>query len=202
MAALVSGAKQRPDPFAPSRGGSMRYDPCDLDTMKLLAPLLLLISLAVGAGLTGQSATYRVVGTSCTQTPFTSIPFSVSGTPKLGSSFTVITGGSANLPWGNLRRAHMYIGVSNTQLGGLKLPFDISALGSGFCGILRTSAEIVIPIPRVVDYRVPIRITYQVPNLTSLVGVRFYQQVASRDFSTFGADYTTLSASGVGTIGY
>ena len=163
-------------------------------------PLPLVVALALCAPVTSQLANYRIVGTGCTTGRITltigPVPLSVQGVPRLGSSFTVVTEGTADYPFGRWRQVFLITGVSNTSSGGLRLPFDISILfpGQPYCGLLRTSPEVVIWVPRVRDYRTPARIPFQVPNVPALAGSRFFQQVLSIERSAFGPPFRAAAS--------
>ena len=186
----------------------MPTDPIPLTEIQM--KLFLVAALALCAPATSQLASYRITGTGCTTGRLTltigPVPLSVQGVPRLGSSFTLVTEGTADYPWGRWRQVYLITGVSNTSSGGIRLPFDISTLfpGQPYCGLLRTSPEVVFYVPRVRDYRTPVRITFQVPNVPALAGWRFFQQVMSIERSAFGPPFRALalSAGGEGTIGF
>ncbi len=170
----------------------------------LLAGCALLFSVALPA----QTASYTIVGSSCTTgriSPIGPVPFNVLGTPQLGATFTVETESSTTYPWGNRRNVVLFTGSSNTSVGGVPLPFDIGTLGSAqvpMCGLLRTSMEVRLPVP-LGYYQTPVRIVFRVPSSASMLGVSFYQQVLSAEFSAFGPPFNAyaLSASGHGVVG-
>ena len=101
---------------------------------------------------------------------------------------------------------YLTTGASNTSHNGLPLPFDVSTVlgGQPFCGVLRTSFDVLVRLPPVRDYRTPVQARFAVPNSRALVGARFYQQVMSLEFNTFGPPFRagTLSAGGAGVIGF
>lgn len=175
---------------------------------RLLTPVLAVFLCAAPAA--AQTANYTFVGTSCTAgrlDPLAgAVPISVSGTPRLGGSFTVITEGSAGLPTGLRRSVYLLTGVSNTSAFGVPLPFDLGALSPGepICGMLRTSAEAVVRVPSAPTPQTPVSIRFDVPNTTALLGAMLYQQVMSTEFSSFGPPFRSiaLSAGGVATIGF
>ena len=176
-----------------------------------MKPLSILsAALLVGASVFAQSASYSLAGTACTTGRLNPavgpVPFSVRGVPRLGSSFTIVTEGTAGYPWGVRRQVFLITGVSNTMSGGVALPFDISTLNPGqpWCGELRTSPEVTTRVPTVRPYTMPAQVTIAVPNVVSLAGTRFYQQVVSIEFSSFGPPFraVALSQGGQGTIGF
>ena len=70
------------------------------------------------------------------------------------------------------------------------------------CGFLYTSGEIVIRVPNVRDFRTPVDISIPVPNSPALLGATFYQQVVTRESTTFGPKGgIQLSRAGKGVIG-
>ena len=171
--------------------------------------LILMAVLTTLSAASTQSASYRIVGTPCTTGRLTSgvgpVPLSVRGLPRIGTSFTVVTEGSARYPWGSSRAVFLFTGFSNTSAGGLRLPFDVSTLfpGEPFCGLLRTSAELRMPLPLVRDYRQAVGISFTIPNDRTLIGIRFFQQVMSLERSSFGPPFRagSLSAGGEAVIG-
>jgi hypothetical protein len=166
--------------------------------------------LAVAAGsLAAQTASYTLVGTSCTTGRLTAalgpVPFRAIGTPKLGGSFSIETEGSARYPWGNARQVLLLTGASNQWLGPVPLPFDIALLAprQPFCGLLRTSADFAVRAPNVVDHTAPTQVVLPVPNVAALLGLSFYQQALSIESSSFGPPFVAwaLSAGGHGVFG-
>lgn len=165
-----------------------------------------LLSLFVLPGAAfAQAASYSLSGPACTTGRLTSslgaVPLVAIKAPRIGTTFEVETESSANYPWGNRRRVVLLTGFSNTSAGGAPLPFDLGslALGAPICGLLSTSAEISIAVPMQLSYLTPSRIAIPIPNQTSLIGLRFYQQAASRETSSFGPPFFSLALSRLGT---
>lgn len=168
------------------------------------------LALASATSLGAQSASYTVTGIACTTGRLTSalgaVPLAANGVPRIGTTLTITTECSASYPWGNRRQVFLLTGTSNSSAGGLPLPFDISSVrpGQTDCGLLQTSGEIVIRVVNEASYTTPAAIALDVPNLASLAGVTFYQQVLSFESTTFGSPFSSiaLSALGTGVIGF
>lgn len=176
--------------------------------MKHLTVLLAAVTLGLAPFVSAQAASYTFFGAACTTgriSPLGPVPFTVVGTPRLGMSFDVVTECTASYPWGNRRNVLLLTGASNTAIGGVRLPFDLALLSPAdpFCGLLRTSSEVVLSVPRQLDYTTPSQLTFQVPNLPALIGANFYQQVLSIELSTFGPPFRAMASSraGHGVIG-
>lgn len=174
----------------------------------MIRALLLLVCVSA-LPLCAQSASYRFIGAGCTTGRLSpgigAVPFAVSGVPRLGGSFTVQTEGTANYPWGNRRTVFLLSGASDRSAFGVPLPFDVAGLSPGnpFCGLLRTSGEVVVQVPPASPYTALASVRFAIPNDPSLMGVVVHQQVLSIERSTFGPPFAALalSASGVATIG-
>jgi len=170
----------------------------------------LFLTAAFTAHAVGQTASYRFVGTACTTGRLTSsigpVYFAVSGVPRIGGRFTVITESDTDYPWGPRRMVWLITGISNTTTGGIKLPIDIAPLfpGQPYCGVLRTSVDVLLRAPFSPDYKQRVTMAFNVPNLRSLAGTKFYQQVMSQERSSFGPPFRSLSLSvgGEGTVGF
>jgi hypothetical protein len=170
----------------------------------LLIPLIALV--ASSSSLSAQQASYKIVGQGCRLgSNLGPVPLAVVGLPKLGGKFTLVTECSTRFVTGVWRNTSIWIGLSNQTYGGLKLPFDIKALFPNkrlHCGVLRTSCEAILAVPRYANYKTPAKIDFQVPNSVALLGFKFYQQVVSVEGDTFGHSALALSAGGEGVIGY
>lgn len=177
--------------------------------MRFKALYTSLVLLLSATSLYAQSASYTFFGSACTSghriSPLAAVPISVSGLPRLGSSFDVITECSARYPWGNSRTVYLVTGLSDTSLGGIPLPFDISVIqpGSPYCGFLLTSMELVMRVPTQGDYLAPAAMRFTIPNNPQLLGVTVFQQVLSFEYSTFGPPFGSMGTSVAGrcTIG-
>lgn len=171
--------------------------------------LATLLAFALAPSLLAQAASYTIVGTSCTTGRISGhigpVPLRNIGLPRLGTTFSIETESTASYPWGNRRTVLLLTGISNTSVGGVPLPFDISVLAptEPFCGQLRTSMEFTATLPRQSDHTTPSRIDFQVPNTPSMIGVRLFQQVLSMESTTFGPPFRSvaLSAGGEARIG-
>lgn len=176
--------------------------------MKTLSTLAAALTLCITCA--AQTAAYAIVGSGCSTGRITQgigpVPFAVHGVPRFGSTFTISTEGSTSYPWGSRRSVLLITGISNTSAGGASLPFDISTLfpGQPYCGLLRASPEIATRLPSVADYRTPVLIRFNVPNVPAMAGAQFYQQVLSMEFSSFGPPFSalSLSAGGAATVGF
>ena len=162
----------------------------------------LTLSLLLPA-LAAQTASYTFSGTACTtgrlSTQIGAVPMAVQGLPRPGQWFDIVTESSASYPWGNTRTVFVLTGVSNTNLGGLPLPFDLALLrpGSPDCGLLSTSCELVTRAPRA-DYQTQVAVRFDVPNSAALLGLVLYQQVLSIETSTFGPPFSSMALSRLG----
>ena len=177
--------------------------------------LLLAAALLTASTLHAQTASYRYVGSSCTTGRLPSsapipVPLVVSGVPRLGTTFQVVTECSFDPPSGHptgyRRLVFLLNGATNTAIGGVPLPFDIATLAPGqpWCGLLRTSMDVVLPVQRLRDTRFSAVISIAVPNTPSLAGMTFYQQVISIETTTLGPPFSAvaLSEGGVAVIGF
>ncbi len=167
--------------------------------------LTLLSLLALSAAASAQTATFTLSGPACTTGRITpalgAVPFSALNTPRIGTTFQVATESTANYPFGNNRQVYLLTGFSNSSLGGLPLPFDLASLNSSdpICGLLSTSAEVSTPVPLQASFMTPSIVSINIPNSTNLLGLAFYQQVASIETSTFGPPFFSLALSQLGT---
>jgi hypothetical protein len=171
-------------------------------------PALLTLALAA-APLPAQTADYRILGPTCTTGRLDpqagAVPISIRGLPRVGGFFEILAEGTMGLPNGIRRQVHLLTGTSNTAAFGVPLPFDIATLSptEPICGLLRTSAEVAVRVPAAADPRALVAVRFDLPNSSALLGLTFYQQVLSTEFSSFGPPFRAiaLSALGVGTIG-
>lgn len=163
--------------------------------------------LSFTASVDAQTASYSYLGDACSGGRISQVgpvPFEVIGLPRIGQSFTVVTEGSANYIWGDLRRTYLRTGLSNTNIGNLALPVDLETLlpNVNICGTLYTSGEIPARMPNVFPHTMPVHFEILIPNDQNLLGVTFYQQVLSTELTLFSPQTATaLSRAGVGTIG-
>ncbi|GEM_PF-6506844 len=145
--------------------------------MKWQGPFFLSLFLGLlleAPTLKGQAASYSFVGKDCGNSSVQMLE--VQGVPKLGTTFFLITSGSNHsnpIAWTS---NFLFTGISNTNFGGLKLPFDLAKLSTvrnTFCGILRNDILVVNLAPEGIPRpKYPIVI----PQDKSLIGLRFYHQ--------------------------
>ena len=98
--------------------------------------LLLSLSLLAGSTLSAQQASYTLFGTDCTTGRISPglgpVPIAVTGLPRPGATFSVVTESTAGYPHGTRRQVVLLTGASNTVTpSGLPLPFDITGLQPG-----------------------------------------------------------------------
>ena len=186
---VLSGGRERAcGPPQPDRTlcyrGAMR---------RILLTACLLAATATIA--TAQSSSYSLIGGACPSAP---VRFDVIGTPMLGGAYTIQTD-SPVLSQFSRTTPVLATGLSSTQFGGVALPFDLSALSTPtlqFCGSLVTSIDVQMFVPFGGE------MTFAIPNVSSLVGLNFYQQVLK--FTTVrlsGITFVETSPGGHGVIG-
>lgn len=163
---------------------------------------LIAAALVIAGSVSAQKASYTYIGKGCT------VPFDVSGTPKLGSTFHVRTLNS-HVWCGNANVDQLFVltGFSNKRAGPIQLPFDIlvlrSVFGGAWCGHLRTSMDVVTPVPFGPYPPRTVSVSFPIPNAPTLIGLQFYQQVfwVSNYGECVVGDYYSLSRGGHGVIG-
>ena len=166
--------------------------------------LIALLSLFGAMPLSAQAASYSLFGIACStgriSAQFGPVPLSARGLPRLGTSFEILTEGSARYQWGNTRTVYVLTGASNTTAGGVPLPFDVAALHPGwpYCGLLHTSGEIVVRVPTLADPLAIAPVRFDVPNHSALLGITLYQQVVSMEFAPFGPPFASMALSAAG----
>ena len=145
---------------------------------------LVIAAMLLGSTLSAQQASHRFFGTSATYvspgpglgfpglTSGSPIPFSVSGPPRLGTTFTVTTSPGA---WGFWASNDILLGISNTQWGCVALPSPIGSAyqqygTTTFTGQLYTSIEASMCCNNGTFNKA-------IPNVPVLAGVSFYQQI-------------------------
>ena len=137
-------------------------------------------------------------------TTFGPTPLAVRGLPRLGTTFYVRTEASTVYVTGINRIVTLLTGASNTSAMGVPLPFRLPTITSGrnrVCGVVYTSMDVQTRVPRG-DASATIEIPIAIPNVPSLLGASFYQQVATRESTTFGPSAGfQLSRAGHAVIG-
>ncbi|MEZ5962705.1 MAG: hypothetical protein R3F56_02550 [Planctomycetota bacterium] len=163
--------------------------------LRLLATGALLAGATVGHA-AGQSASYTFFGSACSGG---GPPFSVVGTPRLGGSFTLVTQTSVRRTrYETNDDVFILTGASTPglDLRGLNLP------GISACGFLLASTELILVAPATTLDPQPYSIVFPIPNVASLLGGTFHQQVLllSRAIS-FPPHSLLASRGGRGVIG-
>jgi len=160
----------------------------------LLPPGLAYVKVAAGsyhsAALVASESSYVTFGSGCTGTlPVTRlVPLD---TPHTGATLQVHFD---HLP---VNAAFLIAGYSNTTAAFGPLPFDLGRLGMPSCS-LRVSIDfnaLVLGSNGFADYRL------RIPNVSGLVGVRFYQQALVLDpgaGNAFGAVMSDAAAAVIG----
>ncbi|GEM_PF-2593636 len=97
----------------------------------------------------------------------------------------------------SLAPALLITGVSNTKWGPYTLPLNLAAVGAGACDLL-ASYDLALPV--VADKAGKALMGFPIPNRTSLIGLKFYQQWIVADPKANGLGMT-LSFGGAATIG-
>ena len=167
---------------------------------------LLLAAVVALAGLAqGQQASYTYFGSGCN--PTQNFPhLTATSLPTLGGTLTLnVTSGWTGVPE-STGTSYLLIGVSNTQWSGLSLPIHLNVPGWGpSCGLLLTSVELFLPIPRLFSFNPQIvPMSLPIPQTPSLLGVSLYQQVlvfSSRCCPAPGYRVMLLSRGGHALIG-
>ncbi|MEZ5965461.1 MAG: hypothetical protein R3F56_16630 [Planctomycetota bacterium] len=113
------------------------------------------------------------------------------GVPLLGSTLRATTECSFFSPLRptiSQRSVFLLTGVLNTAFGEVRLTFDIStlALGQPWCGLLRTSIEVVLPVRALEPRRSVTETSIAVPNALGLADVTFYRQAISIETTSIG----------------
>lgn len=152
-----------------------------------------IVSLVLGlvlaaAGKAQASATYTYFGYDCS----TGVPaFSNLSLPRIGTKLQIRTTASWYDTLYDVGDVLLVTGLSKTSWGGTPLPFDTGVFRSGriwYCGYVNVSAEVVQLMPYL-GRTVPIVVDFPIPNLPSLIGATFHQQVIERHSIRWG--YTT-----------
>lgn len=167
-----------------------------------MRPILISVTLLLVAGTAGaQQASYGYFGQGC---PTGEPHFSVVGVPRIGGSFVVLAPDSCRggcVDGGT--ESWVLTGFSDTQFGGIPLPFDLRNLDPRMCGPLLTSVEVMHWTPRNLGPSGFAEVVFRVPNDSALSGVSFYQQVFTYYWSWWGGfrEWWYTSRGGHGVIG-
>lgn len=170
--------------------------------MKSLTCRLGLLAVLTVAARSQGSASYGFFGSDCGSSTWIPVPLTNLSLPRLGTTLRIQTLTSSMTP-GSAQVVYLLTGLSNTSVAGVPLPFDTSQLsrpGRLFCGNLYVSAEFVQPMPNGGLVGVPIVIDFPIPNQSTLIGARFYQQVMA-NATTFNDDEWYFTRAGVAQIG-
>lgn len=136
-------------------------------------------------------AAYDTFGAACAGSRGKPV-LSAAGVPRLGTTFSVQLSGAVSGA-----RAVLFFGGSDRTWSGVRLPFDLGAFGAPGCVIL-ASGEVQIDARTSASGTAGVPVA--VPNITSLKGVRFYNQWIVTDPAANRAGLAT-SNGGVGTVG-
>jgi len=145
-----------------------------------------------------QTASYSYFGAGCVSPPFT-----VTGLPTLGGSFSVTTWPSWGTP-GFFGSSFSVIvtGFSNQSWNGVALPYAYPTANP--CGSLLVSPDFILTVPATGGTLVSMSFT--IPSEPSLLGLAFYQQVARlwSSCSKMGCSgpFVHFTPGGEGVIGY
>jgi len=141
--------------------------PMFADRFPLLAAAVL--AAVCHAPVTAQTASVTYYGaTKCSGSP----SFSITGLPRLGAGIRIVTAGSVRYPGGGSQNT-LLIGLSDQNMGGLKLPIDISTLSFQWCGLLLNSNEVWLPVTTPAP---SVSIPFTVPKNPAILGVSVYIQ--------------------------
>ncbi|MCA8968643.1 MAG: hypothetical protein KDC95_02625 [Planctomycetes bacterium] len=116
---------------------------------------------------------------------------SATGTPKIGTQFSVDCGGLTATT-----AAGLILGASKTVWGAFNLPLDLTGAGAPGCSLL-VSFDVVSGLPIVSGSG---KVTFTIPNQSSLAGVVFHNQFFVLDAAA-NAMKLTWSNAGTATIG-
>ena len=171
-----------------------------------MSRLILLALFLIPANLLGQTASYTFFGTGC---DLMQPRLAVTGTPRLGSTFTVTT------VYGNTQvscstvitpyTVYMATGLSNRNWGGATLPLPIFQT----CNLLVAPTLVEVRAVQsgsscLPQLRFPsgsgVDFTYSVPNDSMLLGLKLYQQMFFAPVRN-PAGFLAATNGGIATIG-
>ena len=138
--------------------------------------------------LSGFSWAFRV---NCVGGPGATPALSFTGLPEISTNFAV------NLSKANPNSTGLFlVGVSDTLWNGLTLPFDLSTVGATGCRLLAGGD---VQIGMTTSANGTASMNFLVPNNTTLVGSRFFNQFAITDnANSFGVVFSDAGAGKVG----
>lgn len=148
-------------------------------------------SLASTNDFVGAASSYQNYGTACAgQLGRPSL--TVSQAPQIGEPWTI--GVAFARPSST---ATVLFGVSDTNWLSIPLPLDLTVFNAKGCWLL-ASAENALPIPT--DAKGTGALNLNVPNLATLIGAKFFNQIVVADSGANGLN-ATFSQGGAGVIG-